>query len=264
MLKRIFIVTLVVLLLFLYSCSNSERQLNSMETGTETPTGEFIEKTHPVHIYKSNDVTSVVTVGLTKNYKLQLQDFLDNNKVVGYIDCQEFDIFDSGKINSIRFCYVEKDDVYYPSQYPVYSEKNDEMFLCSIHIEKSIWGMGGFSSEVISLTQEEAMQIESFGEDLRQSFIDVSLTEDAIKIGAYVQIGKAYYFFAKGRVAPNWICIPVDDVFIFLNFYQSLDSEGYRPPESEIMNNLMNTETAPAQIDELIAKWEGKWQSFND
>ena len=252
MLKKILVIILSVLLLFLYACSTPERQPLPAKSESETSTDKVVEQVHPIHLY-DNFKSHGVSIG-------SLNSFLRNNKIVGYIDYQEFFVLGAEKTSDVSFRYVAEENLYLPLSYGFTTD--DDLGGYGIYIVKDQFDLVGPSSKTLQLTLEDAQQTDTFEKNLRASYFDVSSMEGIHWV--YVQIGKAYYCFKNQGKAPNFICIPIDDVFFHIRFNSSAVLGGYNVPETEVMNNLMNIETAPAQIDELIAQWEGKWQSFNN
>lgn len=92
-------------------------------------------------------------------------------------------------------------------------------------------------------TTQEFEQLPQFDKDLSK-----------VGVRGSVRIGNALYHF-YGYTSPgsvNQIDIIVGDTSITMSFFNEY-------PKHEIMDNLLNYDTAPEQIDQIIAAWEGKW-----
>lgn len=75
----------------------------------------------------------------------------------------------------------------------------------------------------------------------------------------YVKIGNAIYEYCS--VALTNIYFMVNGSVVNVMFQGVNEALWLEHP---VMKKLLDPATAPAQIDELIAQWEGKWQSFNN
>ncbi|MBQ8431843.1 MAG: hypothetical protein IJX28_03060 [Clostridia bacterium] len=256
MLKRIFTATFAVLLLFLYSCSHPSGWPNPTDTAirTQASTEKTIELTHPVHFYDQTSAGSYDRRSVNK--------FLRTKNVRGYMEYQEFSVLcsENMELSHIDFRYVAEEDFYYPREY-WFSDPSGSEPGFFIFISKEMGEFGYTLSQRSVLSLEEAKELETFGSDMRKSFIDVP--EDyAGRAGVYVEIGKAYYLFLYRWSGPYAIFIPVDDVILYIRFSRG-ENHVTDIPGGQVMNNLMNTQTAAAQIDQLLAQWEGKWKNYD-
>ena len=120
---------------------------------------------------------------------------------------------------------------------------------------------------------EQALENEEFRKQCATGFADVKITAGS-GLERIIKVGNAYYEFATGFGSVGCIHFYVNDTWVTLELRWpdpascSKQSRELFPEQitarpnyinHPVFEKLMHFTTAPEQIDQIIAAWEGKW-----
>lgn len=226
--KKLFCILLALLLLA--SCTTSETpesatEFSSVEAPTTAPTEESTFHEWYDPEFGGYSIDSSTYTDFLANESLHPEGFVDFETLNAF----DFE-FESLWASSWRFEYL-------------CSWRNERLYLLLV-------------SKNLNIKETDFVALEEMGDSLYE-MPEKYFSKD--QKDRYVKIGNATYEYCS--VALTNIYFMVNDCLIQVMF---LDENEALWLEHPVMKNLLDPSTAPAQIDELIAQWAGKWQSFNN